>query len=218
MAVLIAGSGGVIALTAGNSDKANKADSSSAVVTEAVEDENEDASYDDSADDAEDYDADESGVAESDLGEESNEGQDATQAQAETTGETSAEAGTVPTSYDGTVTPSVPVTDQIISGSMSVQFVVDHSTGAEASPRVVFGEDYAVCYLVFSEKKTFEMCLDPASGSIRTGTYEIYDDVVSVSFDDGGGSEYDLLFDEDGNITHVIVNYGDYDVYFSMLA
>ena len=80
------------------------------------------------------------------------------------------------------------------------------------------GEDYAVCYLVFSEKKTFEMCLDPASGSIRTGTYEIYDDVVSVSFDDGGGSEYDLLFDEDGNITHVIVNYGDYDVYFSMLA
>jgi len=121
---------------------------------------------------------------------------------------------TVPTDTDATVDPSVPFEEQIVSASMSVQYVVDHSTGAEASPRVVFGPDYNYCYVAFNTDKSFEMCVDPASGMIRKGTYQIYGDVVSVEYDDGVGSEYDILTDEYGNITHVIVNYGDYDIYF----
>ena len=78
----------------------------------------------------------------------------------------------------------------------------------------MFGEDYKYCYAAFDADKTFEMCLDPTAGTIRKGTYEIYGNVVSVVYEDGSGSEYDILTDESGNITHVIVNYGDYAVYF----
>lgn len=120
----------------------------------------------------------------------------------------------IPTGYDGTVEPSVPYEEQIISASMTIQFVVDHSTGAEESPRVAFGESYKYCYASFDSDKSFEMCLDPAAGTVRRGTYAIYGNIVSVEYEDGVGSEYDILTDEYGNVTHVIVNYGDYDVYF----
>ncbi len=124
------------------------------------------------------------------------------------------EGDSVPTGYEDHAEPSVPYEEQLITAAMSVQYVVDHSTGAETSPRVVFGESYSYCYASFDSDKRFEMCLDPASGMIRKGTYAIYGDVVSITYDDGTGSEYDILTDEDGNITHIIVSYGDYDVYF----
>lgn len=126
--------------------------------------------------------------------------------------EDTTEDDSLPTSAD--VEPSVPYEEQIINASMSIQYVVDQSTGAQESARVVFGEDYKYCYAAFDADKTFEMCLDPTAGTIRKGTYEIYGNVVSVVYEDGSGSEYDILTDESGNITHVIVNYGDYAVYF----
>lgn len=130
--------------------------------------------------------------------------------------ETETEANAAPTGSDSTVEPSVPFEEQIISETMTVKFIVDHSTGAEASPRVVFGEGYTYCYAAFDSDKSFEMCLDPASGAIRRGTYQIYDDIIAVEYDDGVASEYDILTDEYGNITHIIVNYGDYNVYFGV--
>ena len=120
----------------------------------------------------------------------------------------------LPTGYDGDVEPSESFEEQLISASMTVKYVVDHTTGAQTSPRVVFGEYYTYCYAAFSEDKRFEICLDPTSGELRKGSYTIYGNIVSVVYDDGVGSEYELLTDEEGNITHVIVNYGNYDVYF----
>lgn len=201
LAIVIAVSGGAIALNAGNKDSGKKsADSSSAVS--------------DANDAAADNDQDVNDVPDEDLKDVPDEDDtEAAGASDEIPQDPTAQAA--PTSYDGTVEPSVPFDDQIISQTMHVKFVVDNSTGAEASPRVVLGKDFSLCYIAFSPNKTFEMCLDPVSESTRTGTYQIVGGVVSVVYDDdGSGSEYDILVDEEGNITHVIVNYGDYSVYF----
>ena len=122
----------------------------------------------------------------------------------------------LPTSYDESIEPSVPYEEQIISTTMSIKYVVDHSTGAETSPRVAFGKDYNYCYAAFSSDKSFEMCVDPSSGMILHGTYAIYGNVVSVQYDNGLGAEYDILNDENGDITHIIVSHGDYDIYFGV--
>ena len=191
MAVIIAGSGGVIALTAGNSD--NKKASSSVSSTENAADSS--AVEGDDTSTVDDSMPDDGSAVQTESAEDGTD--------ADVTEAASAAAAT-----EGNTEPSAPHEGQSISGTMSIQFVVDHSTGAETSPRVVFGANYAYCYIAFSDDKTFEMCIDPASGAIRKGTYQVYDD--------GVGSEYDILFDDAGNISHVIVNYGDYDVYFAL--
>ena len=122
----------------------------------------------------------------------------------------------LPTDYESEVEPSESYEKQLITASMTVKYVVDHSTGAQVSPRVVFGAAYTYCFAAFNEDGSFEICLDPTSGAIRKGTYAIYGKVVSVVYSDGVGSEYELLTDETGKITHIIVNYGDYDVYFGV--
>lgn len=126
------------------------------------------------------------------------------------------QAPELPTSYPESVEPSVPYEEQIISATMSIKYVVDHSTGAETSPRVAFGKDYNYCYAAFNSDKSFEMCVDPSSGAILHGTYAIYGNVVSVEYDNGLGAEYDIISNEDGEITHVIVSHGDYDIYFGV--
>ena len=200
MAVIIAGSGGVIALTAGNNSD-NKKASSSVSSTESAADSS--AAEGDDTSTVDDSMPDDSSAVQTESPEDGTD--------ADVTEAASAAAAT-----EGNTESAAPHEGQSISGTMSIQFVVDHSTGAEASPRVAFGANYAYCYIAFSDDKTFEMCIDPASGAIRKGTYQVYDDVVSVVYDDGVGSEYDILYDDAGNISHVIVNYGDYDVYFAL--
>lgn len=192
LAAAIAVSSGVIAITSDNSKQNNKADSTSAATSAYI-----DTSADFPAE------IDDSSVPVIDFTEDG-----------DIPAEIETQANDLPTGSDSTVEPSVPFEDQIISDTMTVKFVVDHSTGAEASPRVVFGEAYTYCYAAFDSGKSFEICLDPASGAIRTGTYQIYGDIIAVEYDDGVASEYDILTDEEGNITHIIVNYGDYNVYF----
>lgn len=200
MALVIAISGGALALNAGNhTDKNKTADSSSASAeTENSEDQ-----------DSQDGEPDNGSTSDLPVDESST---DETVTNADFPEET--QEAQAPTTYEGTVEPSVPYDEQIISDTMYIKFVVDERNGAEASPRVVFGADYESCYIAFSPNKTFEMCIDPTSGSTRSGKYEIVNDVVSVVYDDGTGSEFEILVDEAGNITHVIVNYGDYRVYF----
>ena len=199
LAIILAASGGVVAATSGNQKPADKTDKPAAA---------------DGYDDTDEYDADfnadtdpeevisDDGAEDVTVFEDVDEQSDATNA--------------APTSYDGTVEPSVPYEEQRVTATLSIQFVVDHSTGAETSARVVFGESYQYCYAAFDADKHFEICLEPASGKVRKGTYRIYNNVVAVEYDDGVGSEYEILNDENGNLTHVIVNYGDYDVYFAV--
>lgn len=200
LAIIIAVSGGVIALNSGNGNTKDNTSAASSAVSDNDPDTGDNSGEEiDHPDDSssEDFPVDET------TGESSSDENDDEK-------ETEAAA---PTSF-GTVEPSVPFEEQIISQTMYVKFVVDNSTGAETSARVVFGADFESCYIAFSPEKTFEMCIDPTSGATRTGTYQIVGDLVSVTYDDGTGSEYDILVDEAGNITHVIVNYGDYNVYF----
>ena len=200
LALIIAVSGGVIALNSGNNNDKNKADASSSTASEVDNGSDSQDAQDNTPD---------NGSSEPFV-------DGTTDVETNTDADFTEETQVVeaPTTYDGTVEPSVPYDEQIISDTMSVKFVVDNRTGSEASPRVVFGADYESCYIAFSPNKTFEMCIDPTSGSTRTGRYEIVNDIVSVTYDDGTGSEFDILVDEMGNITHVIVNYGDYSVYF----
>lgn len=105
--------------------------------------------------------------------------------------------------------------DDIVSvESYNISRIVDHTTGAEVTAREVFGKLYYYCYLAFRSDGSFEMCLNPVADELRTGTYKIYGDVISVEYSDGAGSEFDVISDSSGGIDYIVVSYGDYDVYF----
>lgn len=100
------------------------------------------------------------------------------------------------------------------AGSYHIAKVYDHVAGSESTPREVFGKSYSFCYLTFRGDGTFELYLNPASGEIRSGTYRVYSDVISVAYQNGTGSEFTILSSGSGGIDYIVVNYGDYDVYF----
>ena len=104
--------------------------------------------------------------------------------------------------------------DLVSTTSYNISRIIDHTNGDECTPREVFGKFYYYCYLSFKSDGTFELCLNPSSGEIETGTYRIYDDVLSIEYADGTGTEYTIISDNEGGIDCIIVNYGDYDVYF----
>ena len=105
--------------------------------------------------------------------------------------------------------------DDIVSvESYNIARIIDHTTGDECTAREVFGKLYYYCYLAFKSDNTFELCLNPVADEIRKGKYAVYGDVISVEYEDGVGSEYTVISDNNGGIDYIIVNYGDYDVYF----
>jgi hypothetical protein len=105
--------------------------------------------------------------------------------------------------------------DELVSvSSYSVRRVIDHTTGEECTPREIFGKQYYLCRLSFYSDGRLELLLNPSSDDLREGRYSIYDDVVSVLYGDGSGAEYTILTDENGEIGSIVVNYGDFDVYF----
>lgn len=97
-----------------------------------------------------------------------------------------------------------------------VRLVYDHTTGGEVTAREVFGKLYSYCSLQFYSGGNFEMCINPTSGEIRRGAFKVYDDVISVIYDDGKGAEFSIIADSPGDIDYILVNYGDYDVYFGL--
>lgn len=107
------------------------------------------------------------------------------------------------------------VTSDNISGRFTILKVVDHTTGSTQQPRVVLGNYYNDCYLSFEPTGKFELYLNTASGVAEGGTYHIYDNIISVLYDSGIGAEYTLFTSANGSVDYIIVNYGDYDIYFS---
>ena len=103
---------------------------------------------------------------------------------------------------------------EVVSTSFKIKRVVDHTNGDECSPREVFGSSYYSLYLNFDSDFNFELYLDMSTEEARHGSYEIYGDTISVVYDDGVGSEYRVLLNDAGGIEYIIVNFGDYDVYF----
>lgn len=102
-----------------------------------------------------------------------------------------------------------------ITGYLTISKVIDHTTGREQSPRVVFGTSYSDCYLRFDASGSCALYVNPSSGEVQKGTYHIYDNIISVLYDSGIGTEYTLFTAADGSIDYIIVNSGDYDIYFS---
>ena len=108
-------------------------------------------------------------------------------------------------------------TGDVTTTNFEIEYIIDHTTSQQVSPRVVFGSSYNVAdnYIKFDSNGSFEMYLSGYFNNTKKGTYKLYDNVISVNYDDGTASEYDVTYTDSGVISYIIVNYGDYDVYFS---
>lgn len=108
-------------------------------------------------------------------------------------------------------------TSDVVTTEFSIEQVVDHTTDEIVQPRVVFGSGYNPYenYIKFSTDGDFEIYFTGFSNEVVYGTYTEYDDVIYVEYEDKTAAEYDIIHNSDGIISHIIVNYGDYDVYFS---
>ncbi|MBQ7134269.1 MAG: hypothetical protein IJO20_07210 [Ruminococcus sp.] len=105
----------------------------------------------------------------------------------------------------------------ITTTNFTIDHIIDHTTGEEVSGRVVFGKSFNAeeNYIKFDSNGNFEIYLSGYLDNTKKGTYSEYDKIVYVEFEDGTAAEYDVKYTDNGIISHIIVNYGDYDVYFS---
>lgn len=113
-------------------------------------------------------------------------------------------------------------TDDITTTDFTIEKVVDHTTGEQVPPRVVFGLGFSRDdnYIKFSSDGTFEMYLSGFLSQTTKGIFvehedPVYDDYIYVEFEDGRSYEYEVEYDDNGNISYIIVPYGDYSIYFS---
>ncbi len=108
-------------------------------------------------------------------------------------------------------------TGDVTTTNFSIEYIIDHTTSQQVSPRVVFGSSYNVSdnYIKFDSNGSFEMYLSGYFNNTKKGTYKLYDSIISVEYEDGTASEYDVTYADSGVISYIIVNYGDYDIYFS---
>lgn len=99
----------------------------------------------------------------------------------------------------------------------SIGRIVDHTTGEEVQGRVVFGKGFNQDenYIKFNADGYFEIYLSGYLNEVTKGNYTKYDDIIYVEFEDGRAAEYDVEYTENGIISYIMVNYGDYDIYFS---
>ena len=108
-------------------------------------------------------------------------------------------------------------TDDVIHSTFKISRVVDHTTGEEVKPRVVFGAGFNVDnnYIKFDSTGYFEIFFSGYFSETKKGTFNEHDDLIFVEYEDGNAAEYDIKYNADGIISYIVVNYGDYDVYFS---
>ena len=108
-------------------------------------------------------------------------------------------------------------TAEVVTTNFTIGRIVDHTTNEEVQGRVVFGKSYnhSENYIKFSRDGYFEIYLTGYLDKVTKGTYTEYDDIIYVEFEDGTAAEYDVEYTENGVISYIMVNYGDYDIYFS---
>lgn len=108
-------------------------------------------------------------------------------------------------------------TSDVVTSNFSIQRVFDHTINEEVHPRVVFGSQYNKSdnYIKFDSQGNFQIKLSGYLDDVTVGTYTQYDDIIYVEYKDGTAAEYDVVYDDSGIISHIIVNYGDYDIYFA---
>lgn len=108
-------------------------------------------------------------------------------------------------------------TVDVVTTNFTIERIVDHTTGEEVSGRVVFGKSFNqdANYIVFDSNGNFEINLSGYLDEAKKGKYTEYGNIIYVEFEDGKAAEYNVKYTDDGIISYIVVNYGDYDVYFS---
>lgn len=107
--------------------------------------------------------------------------------------------------------------EDVIYSEFSISKIVDHATGEEVSPRVVFGYGYkdGESYIKFDSTGTFELYFSGYFNTTTKGTFSEHENIIYVEYDDGSAAEYDIKYNDSGIISYIKVNHGDYDIYFS---
>lgn len=107
--------------------------------------------------------------------------------------------------------------EDVIYSEFSISKIVDHTTGEEVSPRVVFGYGYkdGESYIKFDSTGTFELYFSGYFNTTTKGTFSEHDNIIYVEYEDGSAAEYDIRYNDSGIISYIKVNHGDYDIYFS---
>ncbi|MBR2715618.1 MAG: hypothetical protein IKB73_05370 [Ruminococcus sp.] len=108
-------------------------------------------------------------------------------------------------------------TNDITTTKFSIDRIVDHTINEVVQPRVVFGSGYVSTdnYIKFDSNGNFEMYLSGYNNNVTSGKYTEYYDTIYVEYTDGTAAEYIVEYDSSGTIGYIVVNYGDYDIYFS---
>ena len=101
-----------------------------------------------------------------------------------------------------------------VTAEYGVIRVVERDTGEEQSPRMLFGQYVNECYLKMFDDCTVEICVSPANGQVSKGTYSIYGDTMYVDYHDDRVLQYQVVYDDDNKIEHIIVPSGEFYIYF----
>ena len=108
-------------------------------------------------------------------------------------------------------------TADVVTTKFTIERVYDLSLQQEVQPRVVFGTGYKQSdnYIKFDTNGNFEMYLSGYLSTTTVGTYKEYDGFIYVEFENGTAAEYDIVYGDAGLISYIIVDYGEYEIYFS---
>lgn len=106
---------------------------------------------------------------------------------------------------------------QVLNNTNWVSQTAHNASGDEVDVHEVYNVKYSQYQgrLTFDDKNTFELWLSPgdASDGTHSGKYELKDDKLSVTFDEGTETEFQLIR-KDGEITEIDVVYDGYTVGF----
>lgn len=105
-----------------------------------------------------------------------------------------------------------------VSGRYTVDYVTEISTQAAVEPSVVFGSAYRKTSksLTLKDDNTFSLDVSVSkSNDDVTGKYILSDDktALSAAFNNGTQKVFEIEYSDD-TITHIIVPYGGYLIYF----
>ena len=136
----------------------------------------------------------------------------ASSADTDTTGDvTNADIGQAGDTHEPIV---VSDTDTVLPDvTLSIRKIVQKDSYEEVAPRVVFGEAYKECYLKLSGD-TVELCLNPYTGELDTGTYTYENGVMQVSLGYDRSKECQVILSDDGLLQYIVVEHDGYDCYF----
>ena len=101
-----------------------------------------------------------------------------------------------------------------------IPVTANNASGDEVEMSEIYNTNYTSYQgsLAFRDDGTFSLWLSPGTpdDGTHTGKYSVLDDVsISVTFDDGTETGFDIIRNDNNSIDYIVVYYSDYDVYFS---